>query len=146
MDLGGVAVAVTSMSQMWALLRTHTLSTSGERRDVNHLNEWGGFSDRLEMPVFTAWRDHTAYDKLSKTVTATVLNSEWSSAVGVNNQERWLKYAEEHGGQAAFFIIHAMDEGAQPRKVQYIDDDAVFVGLVVRVGTDTHIVGKRRAL
>lgn len=139
-------MAITSMSQMWALLRTYTLSTNGERRHVNHLNEWGGFSERLNMPVFTAWRDHTVYDKDSKTVTATVLNSEWSGTVGVNNQERWLKYAEEHDGVAAFFIIHAFDEDAIPRKVQYIDDDAVFVGAVVRDGTDTNVVGLRRAL
>jgi hypothetical protein len=140
-------VSVTSMSQMWALLQAYTLSSSGEKRPVNHLNEWGGFSERLGMPIFTAWRDHTVFDKVAKTVTATVLNSEWSSAVGVNNQERWLKYAEEkNGGVAAFFIIHAVDEGALPRKVQYIDDYAVFVGRVLRDGTETNIVGQRRSL
>jgi hypothetical protein len=65
----------------------------------------------------------------------------------VNNQEHWLKYAEEsHNGIAPFFIIHAEDENASPRKVKYIDADALFVGKVVRDGTKTYIVGQRRPL
>lgn len=138
---------VTSMTQMWSLLQAHTLSPSGEERPVNPLNEWGGFSKKLGMPVFTAWRDHTSFDKQSKTVTAVVSDTQWSSIVGVNNQERWLKHAEEQAqGIAAFFIIHAADESASPRKVKYIDDDAVFVGKIVRDGTKTSIVGQRKAL
>lgn len=138
---------VTSMSQMWSLLQAHTLSPGGEERPVNHLNEWGGFSRRLGMPVFTGWRDRTEFDKVSKTVTALVSDTEWRSAVGVNNQERWLKHAEQNNkGIAAFFIIHAADEDASPRKVKYIDDDAVFVGEIVRKGSKTYIVGKRRPI
>ncbi len=138
---------VTSMSQMWSILRAHTLTPAGEERAVNHLNEWGGFSKRLDMSVFTAWRDHTEFDKQKKTVKALVCDTQWTSAVGVNNQERWLRHAEEHkGAVAAFFIIHAADVNAVPRKVKYIDDDAVFVGPVVRDGTKTFIVGQRRAI
>lgn len=140
-------MSVTSMTGMWSLLQTHTLNSQGQERAVNHLNEWGGYSKRLGMPVFTAWRDQTTFDKVEKTVTALVLDSDWSGTTGVNNQERWLKYAEEHNnGSAAFFIIHALDEGATPRKVQYIDDDAIFVGKVVREGAKTYIVGRRQAL
>jgi hypothetical protein len=132
---------------MWSLLRAYTLNSDGEERSVNHLNEWGGFSKKLGMPVFTAWRDHTVFDKENKTVTAMVCDTDWSSAVGVNNQERWLKYAEERNqGVAAFFIIHAADENADPRKIKYIDDGAVFVGNIVRDGTKTLIVGRRQAL
>lgn len=138
---------VTSMMQMWGLLQAHTLTPTGEERGVNHLNEWGGYSRKLGMPIFTGWRDHTKFDKQEKTVTALVSDTQWSSAVGVNNQERWLRYAQEHNdGIAAFFIIHAADENAIPRKVKYIDDDAVFVGTVLRDGTKTYIVGKRRPL
>lgn len=138
---------VTSMSQMWSLLQAHTLAPSGEQRPVNHLNEWGGYSKRLAMPVFTAWRDYTVFDRQNKTVTALVCDAKWSSTVGVNNQERWLKHAEEHNqGVAGFFIIHAVNENASPRKVKYIDDDAVFVGKIVRDGGKTYIVGQRRAL
>lgn len=140
-------MSVTSMTQMWSLLQTHTINARGEERSVNHLNEWGGYSRRLGMPVFTAWRDQTSFDKIAKTVTALVLDSEWSGTTGVNNQERWLKYAEQNtDGNAAFFIIHALDEETTPRKVQYIDDDAVFVGKVVRDGTKTYVVGRRQAL
>jgi hypothetical protein len=140
-------MSVTSMSGMWSLLQAHTLNSHGQERPVNHLNEWGGYSRRLGMPVFTAWRDQTTFDKVEKTVTALVLDSDWSGTTGVNNQERWLKYAEEHNdGVASFFIIHALDEEATPRKVQYIDDDAIFVGNVVRDGTKTLIVGRRQAL
>jgi hypothetical protein len=137
----------TAMFQMWALLQAHTVTPSGEERAVNHLNEWGGYSKKLGMPIFTGWRDHTEFDKQTKTVTALVSDTQWTSAVGVNNQERWLKHAEENNsGIAAFFIIHAVNENATPRKVKYIDDDAVFVGKVVRKGTETFIVGQRRAL
>ena len=138
---------VTSMTQMWSLLQAYTLKPTGDQRAVNHLNEWGGFSKKIGMPVFTGWRDHTQFDKVNKTVTALVSDTQWSSAVGVNNQERWLKHAEDNNeGVAAFFIIHAADENATPRKVKYIDDDAVFVGKIVRNGTQAFIVGQRRPL
>lgn len=138
---------VTSMSQMWAKLQAVTTDSTGAERSVNHLNEWGGYSKRLRMPVFTGWKDRTVYDKDSKTVTALVCDSSWTSAVGVNNQERWLVHAEHSDSrQAAFFVIHAADENASPRKVKYIDDDAVFVGEIVRDGGKTYIKGKKQLL
>lgn len=140
-------MAVTTMTQMWALLQAHTLTPAGEERAVNHLNEWGGFSRRLNMPVFTGWRDHTVYDKENKTTTALVSDTNWTSAVGVNNQERWLAFAEQNNESvAAFFIIHAADEHAEPRKVKYIDDDKIFVGKIVRDGTKAFIAGQPRLL
>lgn len=140
-------MAVTSMSQMWSVLQTHNVTSEGEERPVNHLNEWGGFSKRLGIPVFTGWLDHTVYDQESKTVSALVSDTKWSSSVGVKNQERWLKHAEDtSNGIAAFFIIHAVNESASPRKVKYIDDDAVFIGKIRREGTRTYIVGQRKLL
>ena len=141
------AMAATTMNQMWAFLQTYTMTPEGEERAVNHLNEWGGFSRRLNMPVFTGWRDHTEYDKVKKTTTALVSSTTWKSPVGVNNQERWLSYAESHNDAvAAFFIIHAVDEKASRRTVRYIDDDRVFVGKIVRDGPDTYIVGQPKIL
>jgi len=138
---------VTTMTQMWSLLQAHTLTPSGTQRPVNHLNEWGGFSKKVGMPVFTGWEDLTDYDKTNKTTTALVLDTTWSSAVGVNNQEHWLSFAEKsNDGVAAFFVIHAEDKNATPRKVKYIDADAVFVGKIIRNGTKTFIVGQRRPL
>ena len=132
---------------MWAFLQAHTLAPGGEERPVNHLNEWGGFSRRFKMPVFTGWRDLTEYDKNKKTTTALVSDTTWTSTVGVNNQERWLSFAEKHNDAiAAFFIIHAVNENADPRTVKYIDDDRVFVGKIVRDGTKTYIVGQPSAL
>ncbi len=140
-------MSTTSMKQMWSQLQAYTLTPTGEQRAVNSLNEWGGFSKKLGFPVFTGWCDHTEFDKEEKTVTALVLDSEWSSPIGVKNQERWLRHAEQSNkGVAAFFIIHAVDENATPRKVKYIDDDAVFVGKIIRDGTKTFIVGERRPL
>lgn len=140
-------MSVTTMTQMWALLQAHTFTPTGQQRAVNHLNEWGGFSKKIGMPVFTGWKDLTTYDRETKTNKALVSDTSWTSTVGVNNQEHWLAFAErEHDGVAAFFIIHAADENKEPRKVKYIDDDAVFVGKIVRDGTKTYIVGQRRPL
>ena len=138
---------VTTMTQMWSLLQAHTLTPSGKERAVNHLNEWGGYSKKAGMPVFTGWKDLTTYDKEKKTTTALVSDTTWSSAVGLNNQEHWLAFAEQNNDSiAAFFIIHAEDEDASPRKVKYIDADSLFVGKIVRDGTKTYIVGQRRPL
>jgi hypothetical protein len=131
---------------MWAQLQAYTFTSDGKQRAVNHLNEWGGFSKKIGMPVFTAWRDHTTFDRVNRTVTAVVSDTNWPSVVGVNNQERWLKYAEANDGIAAFFIIHAADENADRRKVKYIDDDAVYVGNIVRTGSQAMIVGKKQPL
>jgi hypothetical protein len=136
-----------NMSRMWSLLQAHTIAQSGEEREVNHLNEWGGFSKRLNMPVFTGWRDMTTFDKERKTTTALVLDTTWDSAVGVNNQLRWLSDAEQNNDAvAAFFVIHAEDVCAKKRSVKYIDDDRVFVGKIVREGTKVYIVGQPQTL
>lgn len=140
-------MSVNTMTQMWFFLQAYTFNSDGQERRVNHLNEWGGFSKRAGMPVFTGWYDLTSYDKEKKTNTALVSDSNWGSAIGVNNQEFWLRHAEEnYDGIAAFFIIHAADKNASPRKVKYIDADAIFVGRIVREGTKAYIVGQRRAL
>ena len=138
---------VTAMKQMWALLDAYNLRPTGEERPVNHVNEWGGYSRRLKMPVFTGWQDHTKFDKESKTTTSQVSDTTWSGTVGVNNQEHWLADAEQNNDSiAAFFIIHAADVNATPRKVKYIDAGKVFVGKIVREGTATYIVGQPRIL
>jgi hypothetical protein len=99
------------------------------------------------MPVFTAWYDHVVYDKESKKTKAIISDTTWPSAVGVNNQERWIKHAEENGNAtAAFFVIHAANENAHPRKVKYIDGDKVFVGQLVRNDTETLIFGQPKQL
>jgi hypothetical protein len=140
-------VTITTMTQMWSLLRAYTLTPAGIERPVNHLNEWGGFSRRVELPVFTGWFDLTQYDREKRTTTALVLDTQWSNRVGVNNQEYWLSHAEQNNdGVAAFFVIHAVDEDAEPRVVKTIDGDAIFVGKIVRDGNRTFIVGHRRPL
>ena len=99
------------------------------------------------MPVFTAWSDFTAYDKDEKTTKALVCDANWEAAVGVNNQERWLTHAEKsNDAVAAFFVIHAVDKSALPRKVASIEVGRAFVGKVVREGTKTYIVGQPRAI
>ena len=136
------------MSQMWRVLDAYTHTPAGAERAVNHNNEWGGFSRRLSMPVFTGWRDFTTYDRDSKDTTALVSDIEWTGRpVGLKNQERWLRFAEEqNNGLASFFVIHAVDEKALIRKVKFIDHDKVFVGRVVRDGGKAYVVGKPRLL
>lgn len=140
-------MAVTSMKQMWALLDAYTIGSNGQARPVNHLNEWGGYSRRLNMPIFTGWQDLTHFDKETKSTTSMVSDTTWQAPVGLNNQEHWLRYAEQNNDPiAAFFIIQAADVNAIPRKVKYIASDKVFVGRVVRDGTKTYIVGQPRDL
>ena len=139
---------VTRMSYMWQLLEAYTLTPQGTERPVNHLNEWGGFSRRLGIPIFTAWEDLATYDKETKTTKALVCNKAWPDRVaGLNNQERWLEYAEtKTNGIAAFFIIHAVDPKLELRRVKYIEEERVFVGKVVRDGGKTYVVGEPRDL
>ena len=138
---------VTSMKQMWALLEVYSKRPNGQPRPVNHVNEWGGYSRRLNMSVFTGWQDHTTFDKETKTTTSKVSDTTWHGTVGVNNQEYWLMYAEQNNDAiAAFFIIQATDVNANPRKVKYITADKVFVGKIVRDGTATYIVGQPKFL
>ena len=129
-------------------LDAYTLDGDGKERAVNHLNEWGGFSRKLNMPVFTGWKDLLAYDQPSKTTKALVLSTDWANrAVGVNNQERWLRHAEQHNnGVAAFFVVTANDVDADVRKIQYIDGERVFVGQILREGVKTYIIGQPLAL
>ena len=109
-------MAAKTMTEMWALLDVYTLTPNGSERDVNPQNEWGGFSRRLGMPVFTGWKDMTEYDKAAKTSKALVCDTDWSRPIGLNNQERWLKFAENsESGLAAFFVIHAVDQKAELR-------------------------------
>jgi len=77
-----------------------------------------------------------------------ILADAWANRpVGTNNQERWIRWAlENNDGVAAFFVIHAADEGANVRKVKYIDDDKVFVGKIVRDGGKVYVVGKPRPI
>jgi hypothetical protein len=136
------------MSHMWRLLDTYTLRPNGTERAVNQNNEWGGFSRRLRMPVFTGWFDLTTFDKEAKTTTALVCDAAWTGRpVGLPNQERWIKFAEENNESiAAFFVIHVADVHAQVRKVKYIDDDKVFIGKLVRDGGKVYLVGRPQAL
>lgn len=136
-------MAIATMTEMWTLLDAYTLTPQGQKRQVNHLNEWGGYSRRLKMPVFTAWSDLAKYERDSKQTTALVCDADWKSAVGVNNQEHWLTFAEQNNNSvAAFFVIHAVDNTASPRQVESIDVGRAFVGKVVRDGSMTYIVGQ----
>lgn len=138
---------ITTMSHMWAMLDCFTLTNDDVERPVNHLNEWGGFSRRLNMPVFTGWADFAEYDRTTKTTKALVLDAEWQSKSGINNQIFWLSHAEKNmNGIAAFFVIHAVDTHGVPRKVKYIDDDKVFVGRIIREGTKTFISGQPKPI
>jgi hypothetical protein len=129
------------------VLKTHTLTATREERAVNHLNEWGGFSRLLDMPVFTAWEHKATYDKETKTTTGLVLDADWNNAAGANNQERWLKFAEEQrDGIAAFFIIHAANKNAEVKKVKYIDDDRVYIGKIVRADGKVYVAGQAKRL
>ena len=141
-------MAITTMTAMWDLLDAYTLTPEGKPRAVNQNNEWGGFSRRLQMPVFTGWFDMTTFDKVNRTTAAVVCDTAWTGRpVGLPNQERWVRYAEtENGGVAAFFIIHAVDPKADRRKVKYIDDDKVFVGPINRSGAQAILVGQPRML
>jgi len=62
-------MAIATMTEMWTLLDAYTLTPQGQKRQVNHLNEWGGYSRRLKMPVFTAWSDLAKYERDSKQTT-----------------------------------------------------------------------------
>lgn len=43
---------------MREMLDAYTVTASdGSERNINVRNEWGGFSRRLETPVFRGWQD-----------------------------------------------------------------------------------------
>ncbi|MDP9893237.1 hypothetical protein J2W32_001461 [Variovorax boronicumulans] len=139
---------ITSMREMWTFLDAFTIASDGRERAVNQANEWGGMSRRLSMPVFTAWSDYTTYNKEAKTTRAQVGNSALqTSRVGTSNQEFWIAKAfEEHNGQAAFFVIHARDPEAHPRKVEEIESHRIFVGQLERDNEFTYLVAQPRQL
>lgn len=136
-------MTVTTMSQMWKILDAFTLTPTGEERAVNHNNEWGGFSKRLKMPVFTAWFDFSDYNKETKTTTALINDEAWEGRpVGLANQNRWISFAErENNGIAAFFIIHPLEPTTAIRKVKSIDNKRIFVGKIRREGNRVFIDG-----
>jgi len=139
---------ITSMREMWTFLDAFTISREGHERAVNHANEWGGMSRRLGLPVFTAWSDLTVYDKETRTTRAQVGNALLeTSPVGTANQEFWLNKAfEDHDGRAAFFVIHARDPSAHPRKVDEIESQRIFIGHLERDGDFTYLVAQPHQL
>lgn len=137
---------VNTVSAMWKLLNAYTLNARAEERDINHMNEWGGMSRVLNIPVFTGWRHLTTYDRETRTTRAVILDEDWEG-VGYGNQVRWITYAMEHcGGQAGFFIIHAVDPDAKPRKIGAIESERIFVGQLQREGRLTYLRGQPRPL
>jgi hypothetical protein len=81
---------------MWRLLDAYNVRPNGEQRPVNHQNEWGGFSRKLNLPVFTSWFDFVQFDKDTKLTKAMILDEDWERPVGNNNQTFWIEYAKSH--------------------------------------------------
>ena len=52
-------------------------------------------------------------------------------------------YALERNGDAAFFVIKAVDASAVPRKVEWLDGSRVFCGPVVREGEQAFVWANR---
>jgi hypothetical protein len=131
------------LKQMWEKLDAFTVSAGdGSERSINVRNEWGGFSRRFKMPVFTGWQDHVSSDGGKMKVL--VSDPAWSNTAGVNNQERWVEHAIQNGTEAAFFVIKAVDPTASPRKVEWLDSSRVFCGKVVREGGRAYVIAERQ--
>jgi hypothetical protein len=129
-------------TQMWEKLDAYTVSRkTGSERSINARNEWGGYSRRLKLPVFTAWQDRARSS--GGQTQFLVSDTNWSNTAGVNNQEYWLAHALEHGGEAAVFVIKAVDLTERPRRIESLDDTRVLCGPIERVGTQTFITGSR---
>ena len=127
------------LKQMWEKLDAFTVSAKDRsERSINVRNEWGGYSRRLKMPVFTGWQDHAR--NVDGKLRVLVSDRNWSSISGVNNQEYWIDHALDHEGEAAFFVIKAVDSSAIPRKVEWLDDTRVFCGRVVREGDQAFVI------
>jgi hypothetical protein len=132
---------------MWQLLDAYTIGSNGEQRPVNHQNEWGGFSKKLNLPVFTSWFDFAKYDTETKVTKSLILDEDWDRPVGKKNQNYWIDQAKTcHDGIGACFIIHPVDPAAVPRKVRSIESDRIFVGKIVREGSKTYILGSPKPL
>jgi len=131
------------LKDMWIKLDTYTCRSGdpSSERPVNVRNEWGGFSRRLKMPVFTGWQDHIS--RSDGQMRCEISDQKWSNKAGVNNQEYWITHALENGGEAAFFVIKAVDPTAEPRKVDWLDMSRVFVGQIERIDSSTFIVANR---
>lgn len=126
------------LKDMWLKLDAYTLSAKYKKeRSINVRNEWGGYSRRLGMTVFTGWADHT--NKINGEIRVLISDRNWPNKAGVNNQEYWVEYALRHGGEAAYFVIKAVDPTATPRKVEWLDDSRVLCGRIERHGDMTFI-------
>lgn len=130
------------LKQMWEKLGAFTRRVTDEsERAINVRNEWGGFSRRLGMPVFTGWQDHVR--SVNGQMRVLVSDLDWPNVAGVNNQEYWVSHALEHG-EAAFFLIKAVDPTASPRKVEWLDDTRVFCGPIERDGRQAFVTAARQ--
>lgn len=130
------------LRQMWEMLDAYTVSAvDGSERSINVRNEWGGFSRRLHMPVFTGWQDHVR--SVNGQMRVLISDRHWHNAAGVNNQERWVAYSLEHDCEAAFFVIKARDPLTTPRAVEWLDDTRVLCGKVDRQGNQAFITASR---
>jgi hypothetical protein len=130
------------LKQMWEKLDAHTVSAKDRsERSINVRNEWGGYSKRLKLPVFTGWQDH-AHSTAGQT-RVLISDTNWPNTAGVNNQEYWVNYAMQNGGEAAFFVIKAVDPTASPRKVDWLDETRVLCGPIDRVGSQSFITAVR---
>ncbi len=131
------------LKQMWEKLDAYTVSAAdGSERNINVRNEWGGFSRRLKMPVFTGWQDHVRM--VDGQMRVLVSDRNWSNTAGVNNQEHWVAYALEHDSEAAFFVIKAVDPTKSPRSVEWLDDTRVLCGKVTRDGHQAFVTATRQ--
>ena len=131
------------LKQMWEKLDAYTVSAAdGSERSINVRNEWGGFSRRLKMPVFTGWQDHVRM--VDGRMRVLVSDRNWNNTAGVNNQEHWVAYALEHDSEAAFFVIKAIDPTKSPRSVEWLDDTRVLCGKVTRDGPRAFVTATRQ--
>ena len=131
------------LKQMWEKLDAYTVSAAdGSERKINVRNEWGGFSRRLKMPVFTGWQDHVR--SVNGQMRVLVSDRRWNNTAGVNNQAHWVAHALEHDSELAFFVIKAVDPLKSPRSVEWLDDTRVLCGKVVRESDQAFITASRQ--
>ena len=130
------------LKDMWTKLDAYTLSAKDKReRSINVRNEWGGYSRRLGLPVFTGWTDQIA--KINGEIRVLVSDRSWSNKAGVNNQELWVDYALNNGGEAALFKIKAVDPTVSPRQVEWLDSSCALCGRIERHGDQAFIFPTR---
>jgi hypothetical protein len=80
------------------------------------------------MPVFTGWFDLLKSIQRRRRREQPFLAPTGAVEPAAATREKWIGHAEENEGRAAFFIVHAKDVRAVPRKVEFFDSDRVFVG------------------